>query len=361
MNKMDKLHFPHRNDFDQIIRNRVNDYFKNHNLKQTGNFWLYLKAFISLSGILVTYLTLILGHLSWYNALFVTFLLVQFKILLAFNVMHDGGHQSFSTNRFINNIASWGMDLLGSSSFLWKQKHNSLHHTYTNVYGKDDDIEVGSMLRLSPEQQHHFWHKYQAFYAPFLYGFLSLYLLFYSDFQRFASKKIGETTLPNLKFKDIAFFSVFKTFYFIYTLIIPMFFYNPFFVILYFLFGHFIFGLTLSVVFQLAHTVKETNFPAPDEHGNMPYSWVEHQLITTCDFSPNNPLITFYCGGLNFQIEHHIFHKISHIHYPAISKIIKETCIEFNKPYNVNKSFLKALISHFKFLHQMGKIQAVNY
>lgn len=351
---MEKLHFPHRNDFDQIIRSRVNDYFKNNNIKQTGNSWLFTKAIIALSGIVITYLCILFGNLSWYTALFATFMLVQFQILLAFNVMHDGGHQSFSTKKWLNNIASWGMDLLGSSSFLWKQKHNNLHHTYTNVHGKDDDIDVAGMIRLSPEQPYRSWHRYQAIYAPFLYGFLSLYLLLYSDFQRFFLRKIGDTPISHLKVKDIAFFSFFKIFYFAYTLVIPMFFYNPLFVLLYFIFGHFIFGLTLSIVFQLAHTVNETNFPTPDEKGNMPFSWVEHQLNTTCDFAPNNPFITFYCGGLNYQVEHHIFHKISHIHYPAISKIIKETCEEFGKPYHVNKSFFLALVSHFKFLHKMS-------
>lgn len=354
---MDKLHFPSRNDFDQILRNRVNDYFKHNNIKQTGNSWLFTKALISIFGIIVTYCAIILCHLSWYSALFATFLFVQFQILLAFNVMHDGGHQSFSNNKTLNKIASWGMDFLGSSSFLWKQKHNSIHHTYTNIHGKDDDIDVAGMIRLSPEQEHKPWHRFQAWYAPFLYGFLSLYLLFYSDFQRMISRKIGDTPLTEVKTKDVAFFSGFKIFYIAYSLVLPMFFYNPIYVVLYFLFAHFVLGLTLSIVFQLAHTVNETNFPVPDENGHMPYSWVEHQLNTTCDFAPKNSLVTFYCGGLNYQIEHHIFHKISHIHYPAISKILKQTCEEFGKPYNVNHSFLKALVSHFKFLHKMGKPQ----
>lgn len=352
---MDKLHFPSRNDFDQIVRSRVNDYFKNNNIKQTGNSWLFTKAFISLFGIIISYCAIIFGHLTWYSALFATFLFVQFQILLAFNVMHDGGHQSFSTNKTLNKVASWGMDFLGSSSFLWKQKHNSIHHTYTNIHGKDDDLDVAGMIRLSPEQEHKPWHRFQALYAPFLYGFLSLYLLFYSDFQRMISKKIGDTPLTEIKPKDVAFFSGFKIFYLAYSLFLPMFFYNPLYVVLYFLFGHFVFGLTLSIVFQLAHTVNETNFPVPDENGHMPFSWVEHQLNTTCDFAPKNSLVTFYCGGLNYQIEHHIFHKISHVHYPAISKILKQTCEEFGKPYNVNHSFFKALVSHFKFLHKMGK------
>lgn len=355
MDKTEKIIFSTKNSFDKVVRQRVNDYFKEKGIKETGNMYLYCKGIFALLGIISMYSILILGNVNWYIGLFLTFMLVQFQILLAFNVMHDGGHNSFSTNKTLNNVASWGMDLLGSSSFLWKQKHNVLHHTYTNIHGKDDDIEVAGMLRLSPEQDYKSWHKYQAFYAPILYGFLSLYLLFYSDFQRFISGKIGENKIHNIKRKDVIFFLFLKAFYLIYTLVIPMFFYNPLIVFTYFLFGHFIFGLTLSVVFQLAHTVNETNFPKPDENGNMQFSWMEHQLNTTCDFSPNNKFVTFYCGGLNYQIEHHMFHKISHIHYPQISKIIKETCKEYGMPYHVNNSFIKAIISHFKFLHKMSK------
>jgi linoleoyl-CoA desaturase len=353
---MDKLHFPPKKEFDQILKNRINNYFKDNNVKQTGNTKLHSKALILLIGTVLTYSYLIFGHQSPLSALFFTFLLIQFQILLAFNAMHDGGHQSFSNKKIINDIASWSMDFLGSSSFLWKQKHNSLHHTYTNINGKDDDIEIGSLLRLSPEQKLQPWHKFQFIYAPFLYSFLSLYLLFYSDFQRIFTKKIGTTPFSHLYRKDLIFFYSAKSLYFIYALIIPMFFHNPLVVIAYFIFGHFVFGLTLSLVFQLAHTVKETSFPAPDKNGILPFSWVEHQLNTTCDFAPGNKFVTFYCGGLNYQVEHHLFHKISHIHYPNISKIVKQTCAEFNKPYLVNQGFFQALSSHFRFLKQMGKV-----
>jgi len=134
-----------------------------------------------------------------------------------------------------------------------------------------------------------------------------------------------------------------------------MFFHSPWVVILYFILAHMILGLTLSVVFQLAHTVMEAKFPTPNPNGTMPYSWVEHQLSTTCNFAPNNKVVTFYCGGLNYQVEHHLFHRISHTHYPQISKIIKKTCEEYNKPYIVSETFFKALQSHFRFLKQMGK------
>lgn len=169
------------------------------------------------------------------------------------------------------------------------------------------------------------------------------------------TKKIGDTPLRPYTRKELAVFVGTKVFYIGYALILPMFFHSPLAVIGFFLFAHFILGITISIVFQLAHTVRETAFPKADENGQMPYGWVEHQLSTTADFAPNNWFVTFYCGGLNYQIEHHIFHKVSHVHYPRISKIIKETCAEFNKPYHVTPSFWLALKSHFSFLKLMGQ------
>lgn len=352
---MAKLHFPHHAEFDQVLKKRVGDYFAFNSINPTGSYGQKTTAVGLLVGFIASYLYLLLGNHSWLSALVGTFIFIQFNIMLVFNVTHDAGHQAFSSAKSLNSFALWSMDFLGNSSFLWKQKHNLLHHTYTNVQGKDDDIDMAGLIRLSPAQPYKPWHKFQVFYAPVLYGFLTLYLLFFSDFKRFILRKIGSTPISNIKPTDTALFILFKVFYFTYTLAIPMFFYNPLHVLAYFLFGHIVFGLTLSIVFQLAHTVEQTSFPMPNKEGMLPLSWVNHQLASTCDFAQGNPFVTFYCGGLNYQVEHHLFHKVSHVHYPAISKIVKDTCSEFNVPYLVNKSFFAALVSHFRFLKSMAK------
>lgn len=353
---MDKLNFPKRIDFDNILRNRVNEYLKEHNIKETGTKVMQFKGLICFVLALIFYISLVFFTESILSAFILTFLLIQAQILLAFNVMHDAGHGSFSTKKWLNELGALSLEFMGASSALWKQKHNSLHHTYTNIDGKDDDLDIGSLMRLSPAQERKPWHRYQHIYAPFLYGFLSLFILFYTDFKKMISKKIGTTPLRPIKKYETLIFWGSKILYVSYALILPMFFHNPLVVIGYFLFAHFVFGLTLSIVFQLAHTVKETDFPEPNEHGELPYSWVEHQLHTTSDFAPRNWFVTFYCGGLNYQVEHHLFHKISHVHYPRISKIVQETCKEFNKPYNVSPSFWYALKSHFGFLKMMGNV-----
>lgn len=351
-----KMKFPKQkgNLFAETLEQRVQEYFTSRQLLKTGNWKLYYKGLLALIGIVVAYSLLLSQTFGLWGNLITLFFMVQSMIVLAFNTMHDGGHNSFAQSKKWNNIAACSMELLGSSSMLWRQKHNVLHHTYTNINGKDDDLDIGSLLRLSPDQQRRWWHSFQAFYAPVLYSLLSLYLVFWSDFQRMISGKIGDMPLQKRDAKNISFFIGGKIVYVLYTLVIPSFFYDFAYVALFFLIGHLILGFTLSVVFQLAHTVEGTEFPTSNAEGSLPYGFLEHQLRTTSDFAPKNWFATFYCGGLNFQVEHHLFHTISHIHYPDLSKIVKATCAEFNVPYHCQPSMFKALVSHFKFLHHVG-------
>jgi linoleoyl-CoA desaturase len=352
---MSKINFPGRVEFDNVLRTRVQNYLKDNQIKETGTKTMQIKGLVCFVASIILYLALVFNTETVLGGFILTFLLIQTHILMAFNVMHDSVHGSFSSKKWLNEIGSLSLDYIGASSNLWKQQHTSLHHTYTNIQGKDFDIDIGPLMRLSPEQKQRPWHRYQHIYAPVLYIFLSLYMFSYSDFSKFLTKKVGDVPLRSSTVKDHIFFWVGKIFYIGYALVLPMFFHNPLVVLGYFLFAHIIFGTTIAVVFQLAHTVRETTFPQADENGQMPLGWVEHQLTTTADFAPNNWFVTFYCGGLNYQVEHHIFHKVSHVHYPQISKIVKETCKEYNKPYNVTPSFWIALKSHFSFLKLMGQ------
>lgn len=352
---MNQSLFKSRDSFDTTLRKRIEEFFQLNNKKQTGDYRLYLKAIFSVSGFIITYLLLLLLNHSVLSASILLFLFVQFNILIAFNIMHDSGHQSFSAKPWLNKLSFLSLDLIGGSSFIWKQKHNHLHHPYTNIDKKDDDLENGAILRLSPLQERKWWHKFQFVYAPFLYSLLTLYISFYTDIQRLISKKVGPLEIKDIKSKDYISFFGFKVFYILYTLVIPSFFHSFGNVLLCFIAGHLLFGLTISLVFQLAHTVDITSFDSEEGLKQNPTTWTEHQLKTTCGFSHKNPIVTFYCGGLNYQVEHHVFTRISHVHYPQLSKILKKTCEEFNKPYLLKDSLFSAILGHFKFLKMMGR------
>ena len=118
---------------------------------------------------------------------------------------------------------------------------------------------------------------------------------------------------------------------------------------------HFVQGLTMAIVFMLAHVVEQTDFPLPNDTGNIKNTWAVHQLYTTANFARNNSLLNFFCGGLNFQIEHHLYPRICHVHYKEISNIVKETAGQFNLRYNENASFRGAIGSHIRMLKALGR------
>lgn len=122
-----------------------------------------------------------------------------------------------------------------------------------------------------------------------------------------------------------------------------------------FLVMHLAEGLVMGLVFQLAHVVEGTDFPVPDEEGNVEEAWAEHQMRTTANFAPKSAMAAFFLGGLNRQIEHHLFPKVCHIHYPAIAAIVRQTAKEFNLPYIESPTFSSALLSHYRILRKFGK------
>ena len=106
--------------------------------------------------------------------------------------------------------------------------------------------------------------------------------------------------------------------------------------------------------FQLAHIVPETETPTPDSEGKLANTWAIHQLFTTANFAPQSKLVGWITGGLNHQVEHHIFPHISHVHYHTIAKIVRQTAQEFELPYHEHPSFGAALIAHLKQIKELG-------
>lgn len=351
-----RITFASRTAFSDELRRRVKAYFEATGRSEQGDWRLWTKALVGFGLLVLGYVYLVFYASSLLGAALSAFAVVQGFILIAFNVMHDGGHGSFSRRRWVNRLMGATMDLMGSSSMLWRQKHNQLHHTYTNIDGKDDDIALGVLMRLSPHQPWKPWHRFQTLYAPVFYALLTLFLFLFSDWQRFLSGRIGETPLHKMAWWERPYFVLTKVAYVGYALVLPSFFHPVWQVLLMFLAIHLIFGLTLSVVFQLAHTVEGAGFIQPDPSSHrMPDDWTTHQLKTTANFAPGNRLATFYMGGLNYQVEHHLFHHVSHVHYPALSRIVRETCTEYGEPYQSFPSVGAALVAHFKFLHRMGQ------
>lgn len=337
------------------LRKHVNSYFSANNLAFTGTWKLYLKASFFLIGYITLYVHLVFFTPTLWLAVSECILMGFFTAFLGFNVMHDGAHGSFSNKSWINKAAALSLDILGASSFMWNSKHNTIHHTFTNIDGIDDDIEAAPFLKLAPTQKHYKIYKYQHYYFWLLYGLLHIVWIFFTDYKKYFKGSIGKIPIKKMKLKDHFIFWGFKLFYFITCVLLPIYVVGLGVWALGFTIYAVTSGLVLSMVFQLAHSVEETTFPEVIIPENkMQDEWAIHQLKTTANFATASKVITWFLGGLNYQIEHHLFPKISHIHYPVISKIIKKRCNELGLNYIEHKTVARAIISHVNHLKNLG-------
>ena len=338
------------------LKKRISTYFQETGKSATGNFHLYFKAIVLVVGLIATYIHLVFFTPPTWLALIECVALAAFTSAIGFNVMHDGGHGSFSRYKWVNDLAALSLNFLGANIFMWKTKHNVIHHAYTNVDGLDDDIDAKPFLRLCDTQKFYKIHKYQHLYFWAAYSLLYLYWIFVTDYKKYFLKRVGSVPLKKMSRADHISFWSFKVLHLLLFIALPIYMlgFGPWGIgfLVYGLFA----GFILSIVFQLAHTVEHTQFPVPDKAtGRLEDEWAIHQIKTTANFATENKLVSWYVGGLNFQVEHHLFPKISHVHYPAISKIIKQACQEYGVNYIEYPRVRYAVASHVAHLRQLGR------
>jgi linoleoyl-CoA desaturase len=337
------------------LKKRINQYFQETGTPTSGNYKLYFKAGILLISFIASYIHLVFFMPPIWLAVIECIFMGGITAAIGFNIMHDGAHGSFSKSPFINELAARTLHFSGSDLFMWKTKHNVVHHAYTNIDGIDDDIDAKPFLRLCKTQKYYRIHKYQYLYFWMAYCMLYFYWVFYTDYQKYVTRKVGTMPLKKMEKKDHISFWGFKASYYIFFIILPIFTvgFVPW-LVGYLIYGAFT-GLVLATVFQMAHTVEGTHFPVPSSANMMEDEWAIHQLKTTANFATNNKLISWLTGGLNFQVEHHLFPKISHVHYPAINKIIRQACADYGIPYLEYPKLRLALASHVSHLKHLGE------
>ena len=343
--------------FSETLKRRVNEYFRSNNISQKGNFWMYLKAFILLAIYILSFLMVILFPVGTWLGIMMVILMGIGEAGIGMSVMHDAAHGAFSKRKWINSLFASSMFILGSTVFNWKIQHNLLHHTYTNIYGYDQDISTKAAIRLSDHAQLKKYHRFQFIYAFLFYGMMTISKLVGDLTQLLTFNRTGITKTQNAnEKKEIFVLLLSKILYFATIIVLPILFssFTWWQVLIGFFLMHLTAGIIMSVIFQMAHVVEGTEQPLPDENGLIKHDWLVHQLRTTADFAPKNAVLNWYVGGLNFQIEHHLFSNICHIHYRKIAPIVKQTAKEFGLEYNVKPTFLKALKSHVNRLKDLG-------
>jgi linoleoyl-CoA desaturase len=351
----------HEKQFVVDLRKRVNDYFKLNHISPKANAAMVFKTIVLISSYMAPFALLLLMPMNAWMALGLT-VVMGFGIAgIGMGVMHDACHGAYFRKNWVNQLLAGSLYLLGSNVLNWKIQHNVLHHTYTNLSGLDEDIDDKGPIRLSENKALKWYHRYQFMYAFAFYGLMTLTMLT-NDFTRlYKYHKAGLVKSQNKKMameftkmllRKIAYLSV------IFGLPLWLTDFSIGQIFIGFFIMHWTASIILSFVFQMAHVVEGAEQPAVNPH--IPTEWSVHQLHTTSDFARNNKFITWYVGGLNFQIEHHLFPNICHVHYKHLAPIVEQTAKEYGIHYNLKPTFRSALLSHIYRLKELGKMSAVN-
>ncbi len=354
---MAKLTYNNKNAvFFHALKADVEDYFVKKGISKTGDWRLYLKTIILVPSAIAIYVALLTTNFHPLVGIAMSAALGFVLAGIGFNIMHDACHGSYSTKKWVNELLGLTLNALGGNAFIWKQKHNIIHHTYTNVDGIDDDIAKSPVIRQCHTQVWKPAHKVQHIYLWLVYALSSFLWIFIIDMVKYGTKKIYTTELKKMDTSEHVIFWASKILYLVFYIAIPVYFVGWGAWAVGFLFMHMALGLSLSVVFQLAHVVEETEFEFSGADDKIiENEWAIHQIKTTANFAQDSKAISWFVGGLNFQVEHHLFPRISHVHYPEISKIVQAKCREFNIQYHSMPTMGAAIASHYRFMKLLGQ------
>ncbi len=347
-------------DFKKTLFRRVNQYFSEKSISRHHTPGMLIKTAAMLLIYIIPFLLILTISMPFWLVLVLYFVMGVGTAGVGMSVMHDANHGGYSKNQKVNRLLGLSMNLIGADSYNWKIKHNKLHHVFTNIYGKDEDINNRVILRFAFAAPLKKYHKYQHLYAWFFYALMSFSMIFGDVSKRISNRKKGLTNISAKAFRrSMVWLIVSKALYTIIILGFPIIFAGLLWwqSLLGFAVMHLTTGTILSIIFQMAHVVEGPEQITPDENGKMPDSLIVHQLKSTSDFAKENRLLSWYVGGLNFQVEHHLFPKICHVHYPALAKIVEQTTREFNMPYYVYDSFSAAFRSHVRKLKELGRVK----
>jgi linoleoyl-CoA desaturase len=342
------------------IRQRSEAYFKENHCSKFADANFGIKIAVTLLLTVVGYGGIF--YATSYLFLAVSYLLFGFAaILISINLGHDAAHGAVTGNKAIDDIIfRIVFSLQGLSGYLWQIRHNNSHHVFPNVYENDSDMELGGLILFDPNEGVKKFHKYQYLYAPFLYQFATLVLLFYQDYEMLERREHGNLLINNIPIAEwIKFFLakiVHLTLYLVFPLVFSSFSWG--YVLLAYLTMHFIVSSFMMFTFVISHHVMEVDYVAPEKENTLVGdAWIHHQIVTTIDFNENSRLANFIFGGFNLHIAHHVFPEINHTHYPALTKIIKDVLTENDLDWYKSFHFFKGCRSHIQHLRRVITVE----
>lgn len=343
--------------FAEDLARAVAHYFDARGLSRKANGAMVTKTVVILVWTAASYALIVAPDVSW-GARWLACVALGFGFAgLGMNIAHDALHGAYSRRRWLNRLLGYSFDVMGASSYMWRFTHNIAHHGYTNVEGLDLDIDYDPILRMSPATPRRWYHRWQSWYAFVIYTAAGLHWVYVKDLKYFMRRRLGPFRELRHPATAWATFLLGRLGVLTYTIVIPVVALEPawwHFVVGY-LTVHMVAGLTLALVFQVAHAVEGPAFTAPPPGGRLADSFQAHQLRTTADVACDNRLYSWYVGGLNFQVVHHLFPRICSIHYPALRPIVRDVAARHGLPLLEFPTVRAALRSHARHLRSLGR------
>jgi linoleoyl-CoA desaturase len=344
--------------FQKQLQLNLAKYFKDNKIAKTADSAMWFRIFFFFLLYFVSWFFLSFStHSLLMTTVFFTGLILAFKGI-AYNTVHDASHRAITGHKkadsFLYNLS---LTLLGPDPYLWKTRHNIDHHFYVNIPGLDSQLEGGSkVFRFTPDQQWKSFHRFQHIYASLVYSIVTLHWIFVRDFSDLFSQKFRNRH-SNTQFCFHLIRMIFlKSAYLFFMIGIPSLNldYSWISVLLGFVTFHLVLSWLVTVTFAVSHVNENLEFVDNNANGEIPHSFIEHQLKTSVDYHPSNKWVNFLFGGMSAHVAHHVFPHISSVHLPEVTKIIKRTCFEYGQPYH-EASLFSLIKTHFKMLKSLGQ------
>jgi linoleoyl-CoA desaturase len=348
--------------FSKALSHRVDEYFQRRGISRHANPEMVAKTILGVVWWIGTYYWLMTGRFSALQVVGVYVLQGLAQLYMSFNVAHDANHGAYSKSRTVNRAIGYVFDLVGASSYMWRLLHNDAHHSFVNIEGADTTLLSGKLFRFSPHDERKPFHRYQHLYAPFLYLLCSLDWVLFKDYRWLLyDARFGNHRITRHPAGQLAALFFFKALYYTYMLVLPLIYLSVawYSIVLGFVTMHCVTGFIMAVIFQPNHFNEHATYPRPDEEGHISNDYIRHIFDTTSDYASANHFANWILGGLNLHVIHHMFPRVCHVHYPALTKIVKTTAEEHGLPYRETRTITGAFLAHLRWMKVLGSADTV--
>jgi fatty acid desaturase len=319
---------------------------------------------------LICILTLVFeGYWATTGALMWGVLVGLMHASIGLSVQHDASHGAFSSSPTVNALFSYGADWIGSCRWIWLQQHVLWHHPYTNIHGLDGDAQSAepaivfhdysaSGTKSAPPShpflkfQHYITNLVLMFYGPsIVYNFSYLTNLRHSE-----NVPLSVSSGPYMSAQKPTVWAL-RLWYILRIVIAPWWLAGRQLLVSAVL-CNVVCGACLTFVFAVSHNFEGSDRdPTPESAEKKELCWYKLQAETSSTYGGFTA--GFFTGGLNFQVEHHLFPRCSSWNYPMLQPVIKDCCERHGVQYNYFPTLASNLVSMLKYMRKVGIIAVI--